>query len=104
MSFGVLAVVVAAIVFVFTGPPTLVIDSQCRNDIRLDHVSGTWLNGGPIPIEWQFRDSVQGTFERLSTDEGIFRAEGFEVTMHEGNATPAVCSMWPDSITLLEER
>ena len=95
-----LTLLVAGVLFFLyrlTLPPTLAIDSMCRNEIRLNHVGGTWLNGGPIPEEWQFRGSIEGTFERVSESEGIFLAEGFEVEVHEGNTRLAVCDSWPDS-------
>ncbi len=98
LAFGILVLLVTAFAtFMLTCPPTLSIDPGCRNDIQLDHVGGTWLNGGPIPVDWQNRGSVQGTFERLSDDQGIFRSEGFEIPMHEGNATTLACESWPGS-------
>ncbi len=90
--------VIALGVYWVSLPPTLSVDPGCRNDIRLKHVSGTWINGGPVPEEWKDRGSVEGTFDRTSDTEGIFRAEGFEVQLFEGNATAAVCSAWPSDV------
>ncbi|MFT7474917.1 MAG: hypothetical protein ACI81L_001849 [Verrucomicrobiales bacterium] len=81
---------------IFTGPPTLSIDSGCRNDISMRHDGDSWLNGGPIPEEWRYRGSVEGTFERRSDTEGVFSADGFDVTLYAGNTTLLVCESWPE--------